>query len=139
VFRRYFHVSLSSPPLTGSTIWRSLSEKSLFCHVSCSFFVHAFFNGICRSHANSFTRGEYNLVWIFFTSQSTLILVPKIMLNLKIVCDTLNIIFGVAPQSLIIIPCSMALQLSEDPPPFSQLGSSHVHCALMYTPVFFFH
>jgi hypothetical protein len=51
--------------------------------------------GICRSHVDSFTRGECNLVWIFFTSQSTLIRVSKIMLNLEIVCDTLNRIFGV--------------------------------------------
>jgi hypothetical protein len=36
------------------------------------------------------------MVWIIFTSQSTLILDPKIMLILELVCDTLNIIFGVA-------------------------------------------
>jgi hypothetical protein len=35
------------------------------------------------------------LLWIFFTSQSTLILDPKKMLNLELVCDTLNRIFGV--------------------------------------------
>jgi hypothetical protein len=37
-------------------------------------------------------------VWIIFTSQSTLILGPKIMLNLELVCGTLNRIFGVATQ-----------------------------------------
>jgi hypothetical protein len=31
----------------------------------------------------------------YFTSQSTLILNPKIMLNLELVCNTLNRIFGV--------------------------------------------
>jgi hypothetical protein len=46
-------------------------------------------------HVDCFMGGECNLMWIFFTSQSTLIIDPKIMLNLEIVCDTLNIIFGV--------------------------------------------
>jgi hypothetical protein len=40
------------------------------------------------------------LLWIFFTSQSTLILDPKIMLNLESVCDTLNRIFGVANMEM---------------------------------------
>jgi hypothetical protein len=39
------------------------------------------------------------MVWIIFTSQSTLILDPKIMLNLELVCDTLNRIFGVLIHS----------------------------------------
>jgi hypothetical protein len=39
-------------------------------------------------------------VWIIFTSQSTLILDPKIMLNLELVCNTLNRIFGVPVRSL---------------------------------------
>jgi hypothetical protein len=68
-----------------------------------------FFNGICRSHVDSLTRGEYNLVWIFFTSQSRLIIIPKIMLNLEIVCDTLNRIFGVV--EVIVFPAYITWQI----------------------------
>jgi hypothetical protein len=46
-------------------------------------------------HVDCFMGGECNLMWIFFTSQSTLIIDPKIMLNLEIVCNTLNRIFSV--------------------------------------------
>jgi hypothetical protein len=61
------------------------------------------------SHVDSLTRGEYNLVWIFFTSQSRLIIIPKIMLNLEIVCDTLNRIFGVV--EVIVFPAYITWQI----------------------------
>jgi hypothetical protein len=38
-------------------------------------------------------------MWIFSTNQSTLVLIPKIMLNIEIECDTLNIIFGIPLSS----------------------------------------
>jgi hypothetical protein len=41
------------------------------------------------------------MVWIIFTSQSTLILNPKIMLNLELVCDTLIRIFGVVVEKIL--------------------------------------
>jgi hypothetical protein len=39
-------------------------------------------------------------VWIFFISQSKLILIPNIILNLKIIYDTLNRSFGVVKKGL---------------------------------------
>jgi hypothetical protein len=71
-----------------------------------------FFNGIWRSHVDFFIESECNLMWIFFTSQSTLILNPKIMLNLEIVCNTLNRIFGVVGVTFLQSPENVSPEIT---------------------------
>jgi hypothetical protein len=55
-------------------VWRSISKKSLSKSLPATSYTLS--KGICRSHTDSITGGECNLMWIFFTSQSTLILAP---------------------------------------------------------------